>query len=634
MQLRFFKTQKLSYIAIVLMLCLLGNVLFQNFQPLPVTNYENLDLHSYFYMSAEAGAWEKPFGQNSYFTYGPFFKYFNSDAFPFSEAYYFLKFLSILLFAGIFFSYSIRSEFRYTPWILCFFFAFYNFPGLHQSPLILLIWSLAFPIQYEKRIAVLQYILACSFTAISFLYKPSWGVACGLQISLSILFHPFFKQNKRILWLACYSISCLGLAYICYVATTANSLQQFYLYVIISLKDASQYSALMSVPYAGHLKLVTYYPFFIFLFLVMISCYKVYRQRVWLACLLFPILFIDFKHSYVRADVTNIYSIFWIFPLALFFTLIRFWNCKILRYTNLFILFVLTLLDLSGATPYNIPWRHPRHFWYLLPHQYQERFNENKKTSEKHFETHLEKYDWVREKVQDESLLSIPFQAVLSKLSNRALVLPSIQNYFGFGEHPRREIDLDWVKKNQPSFVLFQDINYDLRSSMDCRPEFYIYLFQYYSIVERRGDFYLFKRNVNNIKEIKKKYQLKKSGVQFPYRISFDAPLSSFIKLKLNTNMNFIDKMKLSFAKGDKIKFDWVCGDLKRTYLCDEKQLNSGVFIVPELKRLKTEEANIKRVQSFIFHGRLMPNHKMDPFHYLYDSRGSFDIEMMSLTVE
>lgn len=619
---RFLAFQKLWKVIACLLFINLG---FQSFSLKEIKHLNDWDLHQISFMGAPSDIFNAENSVNTFQTYGPLFPYLRTYVGPFDESDPYWGHLAyILLVTSILAIFISKIKQKYAPFILCIFFSLYNFPWIVYSPLILTLWSLSLhkEFKYIKCFSFLGVLLA----SILFLYKASWGIIAIIQLLATVTFHPYFNHLKnRVIYGLSYLITIGALTVVFYLSlTTDGTIETYFNYISVSLADAKHYTELMMTPlsFAENLYLLIY-PLIVGFILILFLFFRIEEKKFWLPFILFPIIFAEYKHSYVRADVTNLFSIFWIFPLILFFLLLRYWQLTKFRLVNLSLLIMLTIPDLLSWTPYNIPWRHPRQIWIKTPHQYDNDFKQYQAHVKEALETRLKENQWVSDQVKDASLLVQPGYLLDSLLSAKPYILPSNQSYFSREE--REALDIAKLENQLPNYFLFQDVLLDKRIPMSYSPSFFKKILSHSQLIDKKEETFLFK--INEKQKVFEDHLISNYQVNHgKITIDFKAPKGIMINLKTKGLVSIVSKFQNLVLKGNRVKIKYTQGQSEKDIRCCFSVLEKGTIFVPDLTSLVQENHQLVE-HKLVFEGYQLNDHPYDPAYYLHYDK-DFSLEL------
>ncbi len=608
----------------LLLALLAANVLFQQFQPQTLTSWEDSDSHQAYFMTADREAWPAENGVASFQTYGPLYRYLSSKVSPtYQGDYYLAKTAYLTLILTMIFQYLASVQVPAGAWVLSAFFALFNFPDLGMTPLTMFLWALALP-KTSKRTSHLW--CGCVFSSLHFLYKPALGLGCMLQIFAVAVFHPYLgglRERARWSLIALTLLAALMAAE--YVTLTSGGLHALGIYCRIALEDGATYSQWHLSP-SEWPNFFTYgFPLILLAILAALAGFKVEGRRGWIAFLVFPLLFMDYKHAYIRADITNIGSVFQFLPLLLFFALLRFWGTKPLRMLLLVLIAANMALGRTDLVPYNTPYRHPRHFWLLSPSGYADRRADALTKTRAAFQDYLRRFAWVKQEVQGGSLLVVPAHIALSQLGTPYL-LPSSQNLYAHNNSLRSRLDLQALQERPPQFILFRDRIMDERPPMSNRREFYLDMLRHYDCIARDKDFFLFRQGEGSnpvFRSLTHAFMRDCRG-----RFVFDLPDRSLVYLRAAHAVDWHYRLRSLLLKGDSLLMAHGREGSKLVeQRCNFALLDEGaIFPLDMLAQYSHSKATRRWVIEF--KGRWMDLEPQDPVHLMGGSVEDLELEI------
>lgn len=565
-------------------------------------------------MSARPDAWPKENAVESFSTYGPAYRFLGSAVGDETGAdYYELKLLVILFHVLIFSLFWIKTGRPWVIWFLAFFFAVFNFPSYATTPLILLIWALASP--KRNSTFLLHLFVGLMYASLIFLYKPSWGIAGMMQVCATILFLPR-KQNvlHRLMHLAGSLAAFLVLSLIFYLLfTQKGTFQTFLMYGRIALLDSSDYSEFQFFYQYRENVYYLLYPIVVFLVLTVCACFKTENKRYWLFFFLFPLLFVEFKHSYVRADITNLKNFFWMAPLIFLFTALRYRSVP-LRLTALLFIASSTLASFAGWSPYNTPYRHARRFWIQFPAEYEKEWKDKRQLSRQQVKSYFQSFEWVKSQIEGGSLLSVPRSFQLTRLGEERHILPS--NQIGFRNLSRKilESDFRYLREKSPDYVLLEDLSYNMEPVTALAPDFFAYVFRHYEQVQSRELFTLLRRRSTPL-SFNRTTTTRVPLNQGVGGLRFQAPPGTplFIEGEGLTSLTY--RLRCALLKGDRLYLNWTDGVANKSWPVSYATIEHGFFLVPDIDGFNKGGAS--REQRIFFSGRQMDDFPYDLGHYL-----------------
>lgn len=491
----------------------------------------------------------------------------------------------------------------------------FNVPSIRYAPWVLFVWSLgkSSSKNYSNGLHEFFGILFVSFL---FHYKASWGII-GI---LHLMFDAMLNKRQIYKWIILRSIALfLSLPTMYFLLTNQATWHSFFDYIWYSLEDSSAYAHNNNSPVELHFissawngwqssfhhwlgdevaqKILKYLPLFFWMATIVAAFNPIKFKYYWLA---FPVLLGEYKHSYVRADVTNLHGIFFILPLYLFILCLKSDFSHKKRKILIGSLVLWTCMEILGFFPYNIPRRHPRDFWldnlWALNHQQELKKDIPSSTlNEK-----LSQFQWVKKHIKDETLLSIPARNELALLGN-PLMLPSHQSYYTMEGQKRNLDDLKTLRETKPDYILFEDrTEYFRAGSMIQSPSFLNELLLNYQIVESHEDYSLFKKISKN----KTLLQENLENLQLDHaKGSFEGKLvpGSVLYLKSTQGLGLKNKIWSILLKGARLHLSLEDTNGIREFDLSFDDLKRGVVLFNSLKLNMTSEK--EQFFTLTFHG-------------------------------
>lgn len=603
---------------LVAMSLLFLNVYMQYFQVTSITGFNIWDNHQLTYMSSPLEKMGTENAVESFQTYGPAFKYFYSFCGPFdSMPGYWFKIFFIALLLGIIILYLKGCELESAPFILSLFFILYNFPSLSYAPFVLILWSLALPL--NGKLLQFHTIIGVLVTSLIFLYKPSWGVIAGMHLGVTAIAHPAFENwlTKLKMFLVYTLGSCILTTTLYLIMTERGTLYSWLTFLKVTMEDIDMYAHLMLYPLSFVENwFVLCYPLLICLTMACLSTFRIHDKKIWLVLILAPILFAEFKHSYVRADSTNLKGIFWFFPLTLFFVCLRFWGHTKLKVFLLSSLTLLVTADLCHLTPYNTPWRHPRQWWISTPDDYTSQAKTAQVSSKKHYAKYNEEMNWLNPYTRKGDLVVAPGFILLGTKGTTPRQLPSSQSFYAM--KTKTSLDLDCFQYQRPEYFLFENVLNNDRIPLSHQPEMMHFIMTEAQLIKRQGDFFLFswlQKQDHRIRKEQNLAQLQLDNGKCDF--TFEAEKGALINIRTRGLIDLSYKLRSKLLRGEKLKMIYTIDGVSKKYLCAYTVFEKGFMMAPDLEASFSENKTMvqHRIQ---FTGHLHDDFPYDPGAYLF----------------
>ena len=577
------------------------NVLFQFFEPKAFDFFDSWDSQQIFGL-LDQKRFDIIQGISTHTMYGPALPYTIQSTTTFSPSYPVGVWIWIGFHLCCFYRLYRQTKHHYWMiWIFISLLCLFNLPSLKYAPFIMFFWSC---VRRSDEPEWSPFVLLGIFmTSWLWLYKSSWGMIASLHLITDLLVrHKNIKSTFEKFF--CRGLFSMGFTYLLYFCLTSGNLSHFYDYVYYALEDAIYYPSYNSSPVEAHIIAKAWSPWQNWLhknifglttaenlikWFPVISCILVFigvillrkNSYFWLSL---PILFGEYKHSYVRADVTNLHGIFYLIPF--FFVLALFIQWDKIKTRQLIFLFlaIWSSLEVFGFFPYNIPRRHPRHFWLdhaVVSHQQKQNL---RKKSEQALEIHLNKYSDFTEFLNNKSVCSLPARNDLT-LFGRPVILPSHQPYFTTEKMTRGIFDLAKLKEKKPDRIIFEDRLEPFRpGALHSFPGMMSYLMKYYDYTYGRDEWsILSKRDKPLDLEEKNLY----TGIwKVNETKTFQLPPNSVIHITQKTAISLHEQFLTTLFKSPKLQFSIRTNEKDRVVHFGSRELVNGVILFDKFKDL------------------------------------------------
>ena len=595
----------------------------------------------------------KHLGITTFSTYGPLFRYLNSTAFGGD---YLLRYSTQIAFLfsqiAIAFIFLRRCIWLGSSVMAIILLSFFNFPIFGGVPMMLVLWGWTWKgLEKDK----LYFLLGWLTAWIWFFYKPGAGIIGFAVFFCSIALNPHGGAVFSRIRLAGISLIAFMAVSILYHHAFGGGVKTLIQYVLITLEDMGNYAHNNGLPLQTHRLLkarlaetplwlqpwvtdkvfinsLWFFPlwlainWFIWLFVPLAS------KRFWVACIAFPILFAEYKHSFVRADVTNIYGIFFVsgtltVAMVIFTGFDSHW-----RKICCLLILPLVLMDWLGLTPYNIPWRHRRENFIISPWTYVEMSETAEEDSQKKLVDYLGKFSWAKDKCPDE-IAGMPGALLTTKLGKEEYVFPTHQDYYVMTDGAREHLlNASLELNNGPKWLMWESINLDAKIPMANAPNAYLKLLANYDFVEyRENNFLLKKRAV--ARTIKHLNGESVSGTE--KNLFFDCLLSpgQVLIVQSNFSRRWTNSLANVLLRGNVYKIKICFGEQIFQTQVSKMQLEKGLLIVPPLEiyfgampqRLKFR---------FMLDGSINSSRSHDLSRWFYDTDEKVNMDVENIVLE
>lgn len=598
-----FLSERGHLLGMALSCLLLLNVLAQKFEPKAMTEFGEWDHHQIFYCFEES-RFGKELGTETFTMYGPAV----SHTLPFftpNSHHWLVGMWGVLFFYLLsYVKWCRQLEGKAWPWIFVSVFALFNVPSLSFSPFILIVWSLSR--KKEEGEYSLFTLSGWLYVAWLFLFKSSWGIIGFLHLLLDGWVR---SPNLRRGFSTTLSRSCgvLGISFLFYLLVTERGdLDTFIEYCFYALEDTRAYPSYNGSPVALHFissawtgwqewvhqtvfgekfakGLLSSFPigsFFICLWVIWKS--RRYKELL----LVLPVLFGEYKHSYVRADVTNLYGIFYLIPCALFVMLCSKWSTMAIRRSLGGVLILWVVLVVLGFFPYNTPYRHPRDVW--LGHLWVTSIqgDELREESAEALEKHLLEYEPMGEHMENKRVLSLPARNDLALLGS-PVILASNQPYFAMEGMKRSRRDLEMFTSEPPEIVILEDrVEFFRPGGLHEFPSLLKNVLLNYDAIKTWNDFTVLKHREGTrgmTSRVLHGGNFKIDSGSFPMQI----PNHSFVVVRLNEKERLREKMVTALLKSPRFSLALKQnGVVQREIHAGSMELRQGVAMYQSVEGL------------------------------------------------